>query len=202
VDAALAALLELEVLDDVGDVDVGARDAYTLERLVELAARRPDEDPAGAVLAIARHLPHHRHRRLLHALAEDRLRGRPVEVAAAALRGGLAQRLQALARGKEGGGVAAVLGSGHVPSAVPAARARANPAAGPRNGAGQRAFAGSAARRSRLVMSDQSDREPHVDKDQRETQEDGDSDSLTYRNVDEDAEYDERGEQGTREGSA
>ena len=51
-------------------------------------------------------------------------------------------------------------------------------------------------------MSDQSDREPHVDKDQRETQEDGDSDSLTYRNVDEDAEYDERGEQGTREGSA
>jgi hypothetical protein len=51
-------------------------------------------------------------------------------------------------------------------------------------------------------MSEQSDRKPAVDEDQRETQENGDSDSLTYRNVDEDAEYDERGEQGTREGGA
>ena len=43
-DAALAALLELEVLDDVGDVDVGACDPDGLEGLVELAARGSDED--------------------------------------------------------------------------------------------------------------------------------------------------------------
>jgi hypothetical protein len=59
VDAALAALLELEVLDHVGDVDVGASDADPLERLVELAARGADEHSAGAILAIAGHLAHH-----------------------------------------------------------------------------------------------------------------------------------------------
>jgi hypothetical protein len=40
-DAALAALLELEVLDDVREIDGAALDADRLEGLVELAPRRP-----------------------------------------------------------------------------------------------------------------------------------------------------------------
>jgi hypothetical protein len=53
VDAPLRALLELEVLDDVGDVDVGALDADVLERLLELSSGRADEHLAGPVLAVA-----------------------------------------------------------------------------------------------------------------------------------------------------
>src|SRR3954471_3566142 len=54
VEAALAALLELEVLHRIGDVDVGARQAGALESLVENAARGSDEDGALAVLHVAR----------------------------------------------------------------------------------------------------------------------------------------------------
>ena len=102
VDAALAALLELEVLDDVGDVDVGAVDADRLQRLVELAARGPDEDPA-------RRGPRGRPGISPTIISRARLgpsentvwvAGR-VEVAAAAAGGRLAQRLEALALGQE-----------------------------------------------------------------------------------------------------
>src|SRR5690349_24260424 len=55
VDAPLAALLELEVLDDVGDVDVAAVDPGRLERAVELAARGADERVALAVLTVPGH---------------------------------------------------------------------------------------------------------------------------------------------------
>src|SRR5205814_6421342 len=63
VDAPLAALLELEVLDDVGDVDVPAVDADNRQRLVELAPRRPDEYVAEPILTVAGHLAHHHHLR-------------------------------------------------------------------------------------------------------------------------------------------
>ena len=43
VDAPLAAQAVLEVLDHVGDVDVGPDDAGLLERIVEHAARGADE---------------------------------------------------------------------------------------------------------------------------------------------------------------
>src|SRR3954468_13887776 len=105
-DAALAALLELEVLDDVGDVDVGPVDADRLERLVELAAGGPDEDLAGPVLAIAGHLADHHDPGALGTVGEHRLRRGRVQVAASAVRRGLAQGLQALALGhaRRGGG--------------------------------------------------------------------------------------------------
>jgi len=91
VDAPLAALLELEVLDDVGDVDLAAVDPHRGQRLVELAARRSHEGVTLAVLAVAGHLADHGHPRALEPLAEHRLGGGRVEVAAAAAGGGLAQ---------------------------------------------------------------------------------------------------------------
>src|SRR5687768_15385491 len=54
VDAPAPALLELKVLDHVGQVGVRASDAGRLEPSVELAARRPDEGLADAVLPVAR----------------------------------------------------------------------------------------------------------------------------------------------------
>src|SRR4051812_24548484 len=112
-DAALAALLELEVLDDVGDVDVAPVDADRLEGLVELAARGPDEDLAGAILAVAGHLSDHHDPGALGAVGEHRLRRGRVEVTAPAARRRLAQRLQALALGQERRGVAAGLLRAH-----------------------------------------------------------------------------------------
>src|SRR3546814_11846423 len=47
VDAPLAAALELEMLDRVGDVGCGAVDAGVRERLVEDAAGWPDDGTAG-----------------------------------------------------------------------------------------------------------------------------------------------------------
>src|SRR5436305_4679452 len=86
VHAPLAALLELEVLDRVGDVDVGAVDPNGLEAAVELAPGGPDERPPLPVLAIARLLADHHDAGLLQALAEDGLRRVAPEVAAAAAR--------------------------------------------------------------------------------------------------------------------
>src|SRR6059058_3746512 len=54
VDASLAARLPLEVLDDVGDVDLAPVDASVLERLVEELSGRPDERLALQVLLVAR----------------------------------------------------------------------------------------------------------------------------------------------------
>src|SRR5947209_1839399 len=114
VDAPLAALVELEVLDDVGDVDVAAVDPDLLERPVELAPGRADEGVPLAVLAIPRHLADQRQSRLLAALAEDRLRRGSIEMADAAALGRLAQRRQVARAGEEGRGVEPVLDSRHV----------------------------------------------------------------------------------------
>src|SRR4051794_22156366 len=94
VDAALAALLEFEVLDHVGHVDLRARDAGFLERAVELAAGRADERPPFAVLTVAGHLADEHDPGRTRALAEDGLRRGLEEGAAAAPRRGLPQRGQ------------------------------------------------------------------------------------------------------------
>ena len=57
VNAALAALLELEVLDDIGDVELRrARSPWPQAPAQACAPGRPDERPPLAVLAVARHL--------------------------------------------------------------------------------------------------------------------------------------------------
>src|SRR5258705_11627713 len=53
VDAPLAARLPFEMLDGVGDVDVAARDAGALERLVEHRARGTDKRRALAIFPVA-----------------------------------------------------------------------------------------------------------------------------------------------------
>ena len=105
VDAAAAALLELEVLDGVRHVGLVARDAGRLEPLVELPAGRPHERLAGEVLLVARLLADEHHARPLQALAEDGLGGAAPEVAAAAVGGGLAQRAERALFGQERRGV-------------------------------------------------------------------------------------------------
>ena len=59
--AALAALLELEMLHRIGDVDARALDPRFGERPIEEPAGRPDERSAGAVLGIPRLLAHEHH---------------------------------------------------------------------------------------------------------------------------------------------
>ena len=74
VEAAFAALLELEMLHRVRDVNVGARQAGALERLVQNAARGPDEDGARAVLGVAGLLADQKQAGASRPLPEDRLR--------------------------------------------------------------------------------------------------------------------------------
>ena len=54
VQAPLAAHLELEVLDSIGDEDVVARNAGVRQRLIEHAAGRADERLAGEIFLVAR----------------------------------------------------------------------------------------------------------------------------------------------------
>ena len=105
VDAATAALLELEVLDDVGQVCVRARDAGRLEPAIELASCGPHERMPLEVLAVAGLLAHEHQPRARRPLTEHGLRGRLPQVTAAAVRRGLAQRLVAAALRQERGGV-------------------------------------------------------------------------------------------------
>jgi hypothetical protein len=95
VDAPAAALLELEVLDHVGDVDLGAYDADRLERAVELATGRSHEGPALAVLLVTGLLADHHHLGVPLPLAEHGLARAAPEVAAAAAGGRLAQCFEA-----------------------------------------------------------------------------------------------------------
>ena len=95
----LAALLELEVLHDVRQVDLVAVDADLLERAVELASRRAHERPAGAILAVTRLLADEHHPRAFESLPEDRLGRVAPEVTALALGRRLAQRVEAPALG-------------------------------------------------------------------------------------------------------
>ena len=54
----LAALLELEMLDRIGDENLAPVDTRIGKRAVEDAARRPDEWLAGAILLVTRLLAH------------------------------------------------------------------------------------------------------------------------------------------------
>ena len=94
-DAATATLLELEVLDHVGDVRLAACDPGGIEPTVELLAGRADERLALAVLLVAGLLAHEHQPRALQPFAEDGLGGAPPQVAAAAASGSIPQCLQA-----------------------------------------------------------------------------------------------------------
>src|SRR5262249_42707370 len=83
-DSAFSALDELEVLDDIGDVDLFARKLGLDERPVEDLAGRTDEGGALQILRISRLLPDQNGARGGWALPENRLRRLAVEVAAAA----------------------------------------------------------------------------------------------------------------------
>ena len=82
---SLASFFELEVFDCVGDVHRVAVDAGGSERLVENAPRRSDEGVPCEILCISRLFADEDDARVGRALAENRLRRIPVEVAAAAL---------------------------------------------------------------------------------------------------------------------
>src|SRR6185369_10029109 len=110
VDATLAAQLELEVLDRVGDVDLAARDAELLERAGEKLPGRTDEGTALQILLVARLLAHEHQPGAAAAFAADRLRRVLADRAlAASLQGGveggqaarlLASRRHRMARGR------------------------------------------------------------------------------------------------------
>jgi hypothetical protein len=87
----LAAALELEVLDRVGDVEAAAVDPQFLQRAIEQLAGRADERASAEVLGVARLLAHHEHARVLRAFAEYRLRRVLPERATPATRGGRTQ---------------------------------------------------------------------------------------------------------------
>jgi hypothetical protein len=86
VDPALAALLELEVLDRVGDVDRLALETRFGQGLVEYLAGRTDERRALAIFLISRLFADEHDPRGGRASAEDGLRGVTVEVAAGTAR--------------------------------------------------------------------------------------------------------------------
>src|SRR5580765_1049690 len=88
VDPALAALLELEVLDRVGDVDLFALQPGFGQRPVEHLARRPDERRSLKIFLIAGLLADEHDPRAGRPKAEDGLRGVAVELAALASRRG------------------------------------------------------------------------------------------------------------------
>lgn len=98
-------LLELEVLDRVGDLGLAARDADGLQRLVELAAGRADERVARAVLTVAGNLADEHEPGILRALAEDGLGRRLPEFAAAAPPRSFPERLEIEVLGKVIAGV-------------------------------------------------------------------------------------------------
>ena len=92
-DAALAARLELEVLDGVGDVSRLAIDAGVAEGAVEQLAGGTDERAAGKILLIAGLLADEHQRRIERPLAEHGLCRRAVERTARARLGFGEQRL-------------------------------------------------------------------------------------------------------------
>src|SRR5262249_10096334 len=94
VDAPLAAPGELEVLHRVGHEDVAASDAGGDERVVEHAARRPDERMADAILEIARHFTYEQRARVARPFTEHDLRRFFIERAAVTVNGGVVQRLE------------------------------------------------------------------------------------------------------------
>ena len=98
VDAALAALLELEMLDRVGDVGRAAVDPGLAERAVEQLAGRADERAAGEILLVARLLADEQDPGVERAFAEHGLGRAFVEVAAGAAHRLVAHRLPGASR--------------------------------------------------------------------------------------------------------
>src|SRR5437868_6779038 len=92
-DPSLAALDKFAMLDGIGDVNRRAVDARLLERRIEQRAGGTDERPPGKVLLVAGLLADEHDRGVERPLAEHRLGGMPVEVAAGAVAGVLEQRL-------------------------------------------------------------------------------------------------------------
>ena len=74
VDAALSALLELEVLDGIGDVDPMSIDPGIRHRPIEQLARRSHERPALPILLVTRLLADERDRGADGPLAQNRAR--------------------------------------------------------------------------------------------------------------------------------
>src|SRR5438270_8271664 len=93
-DAAFAARLPFEMLDDVRNVDGLAIDARFREGFVEQRAGRTDEGMAAQIFLIAGLLADEHDRRGLLPLAEDRLRAGPPEIAGLAAGGDDLQFLQ------------------------------------------------------------------------------------------------------------
>src|SRR5437867_3103574 len=98
VDPALATLLELEVLDRVGDVELLARQTRFGECPIEHLARRPDERGALEIFLVARLLADEHDARVGRAAAEHGLGRVAVEIAA------LATRRRRLELGEAGAG--------------------------------------------------------------------------------------------------
>src|SRR5262249_24004160 len=86
VDAALAALLDLEVLDGVGDVELLARQTGFGERLLQHLTRRPDERRTLPVFVVSRLLADEDDAGAGRASAEHGLRRVAIEIAALAMR--------------------------------------------------------------------------------------------------------------------
>src|SRR3546814_4963003 len=91
-EAPLAALRELEMLDRVGDVDLAAFDSGLVERAIEHPPRRADEGATGQILLIARLLADQHDRGAAGAFAEHRLRRVLIERATRAALRLVAQR--------------------------------------------------------------------------------------------------------------
>src|SRR5690606_13685033 len=99
VQPGLAAALELEMLDGIGDVEPTPLDAQFLERAVEEFARGTDERTAAQVLRLAGLFADDQYARVGRAFAEDRTGGGLPQGTALATHGGIAQRLQAVVDG-------------------------------------------------------------------------------------------------------
>src|SRR5688500_17015420 len=99
VQARLAAALELEMLDRIGDVDAAAVDAEFLQRAVEQLAGGTDEGMAAEVFLVAGLLADDEDARVVGAFAEHGLGRRLPQRAALAAGCGVAQRVQAVVEG-------------------------------------------------------------------------------------------------------
>lgn len=74
--AALAALLETEMLHRIGDIETLPIDPQLTERLIEQAPGRAHKRPPAQIFFVARLLADHHHRRVVRSFAEHRLRCR------------------------------------------------------------------------------------------------------------------------------
>ena len=93
-DPPLATRPPLEVLDGIGDVDVGTFDARCRQRVVKKPACRTDKRPSGTILGVPRLLAHENDPCPSPSLAKDCLGGVPEQVAVATSRRLFSKRRQ------------------------------------------------------------------------------------------------------------